>query len=444
VVSLNEVPRSASFLDVSLLDRWHFISTVAKGLLRALLGEMRLSMWFALASLLITFHPALSQTPDPSLRAAEIQKERLNKSTGLVPDEPDRIEKRFIQAMNEIRRYSKIGPVRIQTGGLAAGAGFAVNPSVTWKNRTDDLRLGFSAAGSTRGFYTLRAGALFPGFINRQLQLHVETAHSDAPKLEYYGPGPDSEKGGRSTYRREDTTLEAGLAWIPHHRRVMTGVTAGPLFINVGPGKDSRFASAETLYAPAQAPGIDVQTNFFRTSGYIDFDFRDFPRDPHRGTRAAAVYQRYTDFKRHLYSFDRISAVAEQYFSFLNKKRVVGLRSAIDLSYHGDDQEVPFYLQPTLGGPYDLTGFRRYRFTDNNRLFFGAEYRWEVSAAFEMALFADAGKVFHEIQDIRLTGLERSAGFGFRFKARDSVAFRIDTGFSREGFQTWVLFSAGF
>jgi hypothetical protein len=27
---------------------------------------------------------------------------------------------------------------------------------------------------------------------------------------------------------------------------------------------------------------------------------------------------------------------------------------------------VPFYVQPTLGGPDDLRGFRRFRFRDDN------------------------------------------------------------------------------
>jgi hypothetical protein len=400
----------------------------------------------ALCSLVVSLFvgsASFSQAPEPASRAAEIQNERLSKAPTLVPDEPDRFEKWFIRGTGEIRRFSKVGPVRIQIGGTGEGRGFSVGTNLTWKDRADDLRLSFSAVGSTREFYTLRTGALFPAIANRQVHINLDASHSDAPKLEYYGPGPDSEKGGRTNYRREDTTLEAGVAWYPHHRRLTAGFIAGPLFVNVGPGQDSRFASAETRYTPAEAPGIDVQTDFFRTTGYVDVDFRDFPANPHAGARAAVRYQRYTDLKKDRFSFDRFSAVAEQYFSFLNKKRVIALRAATDLSHHADDQAVPFYLQPTLGGPNDLTGFRRYRFTDNNRVLLNAEYRWEVSAGFEMALFADGGKVFHRVSDIGLTDLEYSAGFGFRFQSPDRVAFRVDTGFSREGFQTWVHFRTG-
>jgi hypothetical protein len=378
-------------------------------------------------------------------REEEIQQAQMRKSESLAPDEPERIESLieslFIRAMKEIPRFSRIGPVRLQTGGLAEATGFAINPQLLWKNRKDSIRLDLSAAGSTRAFYALRTGMVLPSSVNRQLRFSIHAGHSDAPKLEYYGLGPDSSKGDRTNYRREDTTLDVVMAWHPNHRRWAAGIATGALFVNVGPGRDSRFASSESKYSAAAAPGIDIQTNFIRTTVYTDFDFRDFPGDPHAGNRIDLQYRRYTDFKRDLYTFGRFSANAEQYFPFFNKKRVVSMSGGVELTSTDKDQLVPFYLQPTLGGPDDLTGFRRYRFSDNNLVRFRGEYRWEVSAGFEMALFADAGKVFHKIEQIRLTGLARSAGFGLRFKTRDSVAFRIDTGFSREGFQTWVRFN---
>ena len=69
------------------------------------------------------------------------------------------------------------------------------------------------------------------------------------------------------------------------------------------------------------------------------------------------------------------------------------------------------------------------------------EYRWEVFSGLDMALFADAGKVFHRCATVRLQNLEKSYGFGFRFNVRNDVFLRIDTGFSREGFQVWFKFN---
>jgi outer membrane protein assembly factor BamA len=134
-------------------------------------------------------------------------------------------------------------------------------------------------------------------------------------------------------------------------------------------------------------------------------------------------------------------ASAEHYIPFLNKKRVIAFRAATELSDPDGGNVVPFYMQPTLGGSDNLRGFGRYRFYDNNSLLFNAEYRWEISYGFDMALFADAGKVTPRRGQINLSSLQTDAGFGFRFKSPNKVVLRIDAGFSREGFQTWVVFN---
>src|SRR5206468_4808185 len=115
------------------------------------------------------------------------------------------------------------------------------------------------------------------------------------------------------------------------------------------------------------------------------------------------------------FSFNRFSAVSEQYIPFLNRKRVLAFREKMDLSFHSDNEVVPFYLQTTLGGSTDLRGFRRYRFYDENSLSFNAEYRWEIYTGLQAALFADAGKVFNKPGQISLTGMQTDAGFGLMF-----------------------------
>jgi outer membrane protein assembly factor BamA len=377
-------------------------------------------------------------------RAKQIQAERLNKAATLTPDEPDRIETLFNKTMDRIPRLLRLGPVRFQTGGMYDAAGFAIGARLVWKSPEDQLRLGLSAVGTTRSFYAVRTGmAVLPGWANRQFSIGIDAAHSDAPKLEYYGSGPNSSKGGRTDYRREDTSVDLRLAWTRARSPFSAGFEAGPLFVNVGRGTDSRFASAETVYSPRQAPGIDVQTKFLRTETYADVDSRDYPGDPRDGSHVAVRHQHYGDMKVERYSFDRIFVGAEHYLPFLNKKRIIGLRANTELTHHSRGQVIPFYLQSTLGGPTDLRGFRRFRFSGDNAIRLNAEYRWEVSAGFDMALFADAGKVFDHARQISLRHLQTSPGFGLRFKSRDSVVMRIDTGFSREGFQTWVRFNTG-
>src|SRR4029077_11801019 len=155
-------------------------------------------------------------------------------------------------------------------------------------------------------------------------------------------------------------------------------------------------------------------------------------------TYAEASFERYDAESHNRFSFNRLSLLGEQYIPFFNRKRVIALRAKTELSFHSANQVVPFYLQPTLGSDTDLRGFRRYRLYDENLISFNAEYRWEIFTGFDMALFADAGKVFNRPGDISLTHLQTSAGFGLRFKTRTSVIARFETGFSREGVQVWL------
>ena len=100
--------------------------------------------------------------------------------------------------------------------------------------------------------------------------------------------------------------------------------------------------------------------------------------------------------------------------------------------------------QTVLGGSDDLRGFRPYRFYGDQQILLNAEYRWESFTGLEMAAFFDAGKVVQERSDINFQDLETSAGFGFRFNMRNNTFIRIDTGFSREGFQVWFKFANPF
>jgi hemolysin activation/secretion protein len=102
---------------------------------------------------------------------------------------------------------------------------------------------------------------------------------------------------------------------------------------------------------------------------------------------------------------------------------------------------VPFYLQPTIGGNDDLRGFPRYRYHDNNSIFFSAEHRWHVFTGLDAALFVDAGKVVARRADIDLSGLKVSGGIGFRIRLVDALVTRIDLAAGRGGFRAIFTFS---
>jgi len=134
----------------------------------------------------------------------------------------------------------------------------------------------------------------------------------------------------------------------------------------------------------------------------------------------------------------RLDLDATQYIPLFNHTRVIALRGASSLTDTNSSQLVPFYLQPTLGGPDTLRGFRFQRFYGNNSVMVSGEYRWFCSPLLDVAAFADGGKVFNDWKEWNLHNLESDVGFSLRFKGRTgNSVFNLDTGFSHEGFQIW-------
>ncbi len=251
--------------------------------------------------------------------------------------------------------------------------------------------------------------------------------------LDYYGPGPGSAKTGRSDYRMQDNSFEirGGLQLA---RRLRIGLIGSDQGIRLDSGTAPGIAQTAQLYTAAQAPGISQQGNYLSGGFFAEYEGRDAPLDPHAGTYL------FTRFQNVSAGYNQYDFEGQQYVPFWNKRRVVALRVKATLTAPHDGATVPFFLEPTLGGPDDLRGFRPYRFYDRNEFNATAEYRWTVVEALDMAVFADAGKVYHNWNTFSLAQVQSDIGFGLRAKAGSSVPFRMDFGFSREGVQVWLDF----
>lgn len=369
---------------------------------------------------------------------------RQQKEADLRPDDPGSVE-RVLNVVKEkkiVERFTAgIAGFRARLGGLITGSGFAVGPEY---NRHDllhnQLRVRASARASLRKFYLMDAGVSFPSLADNHVFIDLSGVHRNYPHIDYYGPGPGSLKSGRSGYELEDTSFQLSPGIKPVERLRIGGI-ARYYLANVSRGRDTRFVSTDRIFSESTTPGIQYQSDFLAGGGFIQYDWRDNPGGPRRGGNYVAQYTSYSDIRRGRYSFSRVDLDVQQYIPFLNQRRVIALRARVEATEPHGGQEVPFYLQPTLGGSEDLRGFRSFRYYDNNAAVLNAEYRWEVFSGLDMALFADAGRVFPDWHDISFRSLDKDFGFGFRFNVRNDVFMRIDTAFSREGFQTWLKFN---
>lgn len=383
---------------------------------------------------------ALAAYGQQQTRAELINQEHEAKQKLLEPDVQTKLEKRllFIKDARLIERIA-IGYAGLsgRLGGMPTGSGFALGPDYF---RDDLLRgqvqLEAGAQASLRRWYNAQVRLSAPAFARNKLFWSAAVVHHNYNSLDYYGPGPDSEKTGRSNYRLEDTSFDTGGGVRPI-KKLMVGASVGFVKTNVGPGLHDQRISSDVQYP--NVPGMHEQTNFLRYGFNVQFDYRDTPS----GARSGGNYTlRLDDFEDTLdrnFDFQRLEIEAQQYIPIFNKRRVFALRAKTQQTFNPKGNRVPFYQQSVLGGD-DLRGFRPYRFYDANMYAFSAEYRWEVFSGLDMALFADAGQVQSKHWRLKLNNMESAVGFGFRFNAKNSPFLRLDVGFSHEGFQVWVRF----
>jgi hypothetical protein len=374
------------------------------------------------------------------LRSDLIESARIEKEGNLTPETQPKAERDIVWVQTSVPYRLLTGQVNgfgVAFGTIVPGSGFAIGPRYRRSGLLGGkLTLTVETRAAVNESYLGRLDLSFHDLLGGRAFVDFSTVHRNISEMPYYGSGPDSRKTGRSDYRLEDTNVELRPG-VRLYKGLRGGLIGSYLAVNVGQGHSTRYISAERQYSPDVAPGIDRQTAFWRGGGFVEYDWRDRASNPTSGGKYSAQYVRYLDRNLRGYSFLRLDLDAVQYIPLLNRTRVIALHGSSSLTTTGDTQRVPFYLQPALGGPDTLRGYRVNRFYGANSTMVNAEYRWEVAPILDMIAFADGGKVFNRWEQWNLHNLQSDVGFGLRLKGRSRAIFSLDTGFSHEGFQIW-------
>ena len=327
-------------------------------------------------------------------------------------------------------------------GGMRSGNGFSYGVGY----RRSDLwrdRVGFriTARGTMAGAYMFDFLGEFPKLKTQKAFVDYYVKYENSPKMDYYGPGSDSEKANRTSYRLEDleADVRAGYQLTNHFS---AAARAGGYFANTGRGGLEGFPSTDDIFDPSQTPGLFEQADFFRWGGALRYDYRDNLNEPSRGGHYYLRFTQYSDRTLQRHSFKRMIGFAEQYIPYHNDTRVIALRLAGVTAFtdKGSGQTVPFYLQPTLGGNNRLRGFDRYRFYDATSVLAVIEHRWYVFSGLDAAVFLETGKVAPRNGLLNVNDLEWSGGISLRFKLRDNFFMRVDNAVSRESYRIMLTF----
>lgn len=381
---------------------------------------------------------------DATTRTEWLEKLREQKAASLKPEEVSNVERimlKLADAQFLAKLEGQTGGFRPVFGGQPTGSGFSGGfawrpPNVARK----PYSIYASGVLSTRLWQRYEAGISFPKLWSEKLSLNFEGGYADMNSLAYYGPENVQRFRNRSNFRLEESGVVGTLSVKPA-KNLRFGALGGYVLYNVGTGQDSRYASVEQVYTPSQVPGLVQQTDYLKVGFEAEYDYRDFERGPRRGGDYRARWLWNSDRIMGGYDFRQLDLEARQYVPFFNEKRVIAFRAATTMTFTNNGSQVPFYLQPTVGGSDDLRGFAAYRFYGNNRAVANLEYRWEIFSGLDGALFADAAQAFDRRSEFRFQKFETSFGFGLRGNVRNITVIRVDVGVSRESVRVWFKFN---
>jgi Omp85 superfamily domain len=403
---------------------------------RALVPLLTLPIWLTAAT------SSLAQEPDT--RAEADRQRREEKNRNVQPYKQNGFERamHFVEekAIFLIGRegfYPKLGSLTTGSG-FAYGAGFRDRDLF---NNTGTLDLW--AATSLRQYWAVEARLNFPELANKRLMVETWAAHRDYPEEDFFGIGPNSVRENQTNYeiRSDLFGARAGVRPFPI---LLAGGGLEYLNPRLGPGKDTRVPSIETIFGPITAPGLGESVDYLRSMAFLEVDYRE-PKNARKGGWYRVNFSHYDDRTTGLYTFDRVETDLRQFIGFLAGRRVIALRLFTSTSDTDEGHVMPFYAMPTLGGNDTLRGFREYRFRGPHAILMQAEYRWEIWSGLDAALFYDAGKVANRRGDLDFDNLESDYGFGFRFNTNEAIVFRVDAGFgSSDGKHLYIVFGGVF
>jgi outer membrane protein assembly factor BamA len=380
----------------------------------------------------------LQEPATDSSRADALERARIEKAAHLQQPTRTFFERALTQFKERRvmeRFYEGFHGFHPMIGGIRSGSGLGGGTYV----ETRGLRT--SAQISTNGYqkYEIKLTAPLPDNLFGDLR----ATYRNFPQERFFGIGQDSRKQDQTSFRLEDTNY-IGRFGISPARHVKAGVLAGWLHTNIGSGTYRLSPSIEDVFTSTDIPGMADQPDYLQAGAFFEMDFRDHPGNPRSGGLYTASFTSFQDRQLGQYNFGQYDLEAQQYFPFFNQRRVIVLRAKTTLTQTADGREIPFFMQPTLGGSEDLRGFREYRFRDRNMVVFNAEYRFEAFSGLDLAAFADAGQVARRAGDFHLGDFKTSYGAGFRFNTAQNVFLRMDLGFSKEGRRLFIKFGHAF
>ncbi len=394
-------------------------------------------LWRLLTLIAVATAPATSafaQQPEPTTREAAIEQEQEAKTRDLHPYAPGKAEELMNKAEELLASGLKLHPFfqsAYSGGGFTLGAGYAQH--VGAYNFLD-----FRGSYTITGYKRIEAEFRAPRLFNRRGDLSLIGGWREATEVGFYGLGMTTSVDDATNYLFRQPYGSAMLTLKPT-RRFLTlrfGEELSEWSQRPGQGTDP---SVETVYTPETLPGVGATVRYLHSQGSVGLDWRTSPGYTRRGGYYGVTFHDYTDNDKE-FGFKQVDYEVIQHFPILREAWVISLRGFAQTAFDKDNQDIPFFMLPAVGGGSSLRGFSSWRFRDRNSLLFQAEWRIMVNRFLDTAVFYDAGKVTKRTADFDFNGLKSDYGFGVRFHGPFATPLRVELARSNEGLG--LVFSA--
>jgi hypothetical protein len=381
--------------------------------------------------------PQTAPQPQTTTREAAIEQAQAEKVKTLHPYVTNKGERVFQRLDTLLEggavRWHPFFDSAYSGGGFTLGVG---HTTYVGGYNSIDVRGSYSIAGYKRAEVEFVAPRMF----NRRAQLNLLGGWREATQVGFYGLGPDTSKDDRTNYLF-NRPYASGLFTIFPARRVLM-LRGGAEWTRWSQESgEGTFPSVETRYTPATLPGLGAEVDYLHTQGTVGIDWRTSPGYTRRGGFYGVTLHDFNDRDKN-FGFQQVEYEAIQHLPILREAWVLSFRGRVQTAFDKDDQQIPFFMLPSVGGGSSLRGFSSWRFRDHNSLLLQAEWRIMVNRYLDMAFFYEAGKVAARRSDLDLDGLKDDYGFGLRFHGPFATPLRIEFARSRESSLSFIFSSS--
>ncbi len=252
----------------------------------------------------------------------------------------------------------------------------------------------------------------------------------------YFGRGPETSYAERREYCHEkgEFTLHLGRHFMPGGAVLLV---TGSEHHYSGKGREHVSPPLGQLCFP-KLEGYLQKLFFYKAGLALRVDTRKKLWFPRRGYRLYAGVDYYDGRNRVQDEYYEIYADLRSQ-TMLSHAGVLAFRTAGNFLKAVHQNRIPFYKLSQLGQTDTIRGVIRGRYRANHMVLASLEYRYWITRTLWGVLFVDTGQVTDRFP----SGFQRRLfcvgyGAGFRFKITKFIFYRINLGFSRDGFPFYV------